>query len=153
MMGQATLIFEMEFILSSFVLRSSAKLLFFFHSSQIDVTWSLYEKAKMRGFSDTYFPVYRQNRIRISQNIDRIYNIPENADTILSIYRKIRTRENPCIDIFHPVRYRNNFSYVNFNLTLNWVMYIYVLYFDLANFSSCIEYSLNKAIMFFPLTI
>ena len=119
MMGQATLTFEMGVILSSFVLRSSAKLLFFFHSSQIDVTWSLHEKAKIRGFSDTYFPVYRQNRIRISQRIDRIYDIPENADTVLSIYGKIRTTENPYIDIFHPVRYRNNFSYVYFNLALN----------------------------------
>ena len=30
-------------------------------------------------------------------------------------------------------------------------MYIYVLYFDLANFSSCIEYSLNKAINVFSI--
>ena len=93
-------------------------------------------KKPKSGFSDTYFPAYRQNRIRISQSIDRIYDIRENADTVLSIYGKIRTTENPYIDIFLPVRYGNNLSYVYFNLTLNWVMYIYVLYFDLANFSS-----------------
>ena len=52
--------------------------------------------AKIRTFSDPYFPVYRQNGVRI-------FEIRENKDVILSICRKIQIRESPCFCIFQAV--------------------------------------------------
>ena len=46
--------------------------------------------------SYTYFPVYEQNH-RIYDSIHK----RENADTILSIYEKIRNRESPHFGILH----------------------------------------------------
>ena len=60
--------------------------------------------TKIRAFFDTYFPVYRQNRIRISPYMDRIYDIRENSDTIVFICGKIRTGKTPYFVIFHLVR-------------------------------------------------
>ena len=75
---------------SSLVLRSSVKLLLFqFKSNQCRCM----NYAKIQAFSDTCFPVYGQNRIRIFASMYRIYDIRENTDMILSIYGKIRTRE------------------------------------------------------------
>ena len=65
---------------------------------------SLHEIRKNLTFSGTYFLVYGQNPIRTFSYMDRIYDIRENTDTILCIYEKIRTRESPYFDIFHPVR-------------------------------------------------
>ena len=52
--------------------------------------------AKIRTFSDPYFPVYRQIGVRI-------FEIRENTDVILSICRKIQIRESPCFCIFQAV--------------------------------------------------
>ena len=112
---------------------------------------SLHETRQNPGFLWYIFPVYRQNGIRISPYMDRIYDIRENTDTILSIYGKIRTRENSYFDIFHPVGTVT--ISVMFILTLNWVTYICILYFGLAYFSSLnIQYSLNKTTLIFFFT-
>ena len=47
--------------------------------------------AEMRAFSDTYFPIYGQNSIRISPNKDRVVD------------RKKRIRESPYFGIFYKV--------------------------------------------------
>ena len=63
--------------------------------------------AKIRAFSDPYFPQYGQNRIRIFPYLDRIRDsvqIRENTDTILPTYEKMRIRESPYFGIFHTVR-------------------------------------------------
>ena len=52
--------------------------------------------SKIRTFSDPYFPVYRQNRVRI-------FKIRENTDIILSLYGKIQIRESPYFCIFQAV--------------------------------------------------
>ena len=76
---------------SFLVLRSSVKLLLFqFKSNQRRCM----NYARIQAFSDTCFPVYGQNRIRIFASMYRIYNIRENTDMILSIYSKIWTRES-----------------------------------------------------------
>ena len=54
------------------------------------------EYAKIRTFSDPYFPVYRQNGVRI-------FEIRENTDVILSICRRIQIRESPCFCVFQAV--------------------------------------------------
>ena len=59
------------------------------------------------AFSDPYFPVYGQNRIRIFPYLDRIggfVQIQENTDTILPTYGKIRIRQSPYFGVFHTVR-------------------------------------------------
>ena len=48
------------------------------------------------NFSDPYFPVYRQNGVRI-------FEIRENTDVILSICRRIQIRESPCFCVFQAV--------------------------------------------------
>ena len=51
----------------------------------------------MQAFSDPYFPVYGQNRIRIFPYLVRIGNsvqIQENTVMILETYGKIRSRES-----------------------------------------------------------
>ena len=60
--------------------------------------------AEIRAFFDPYFSVYEQNHIRIFPYLDRIgesVQIRKNADTILSIYRKIRIRESLYFGIFY----------------------------------------------------
>ena len=57
-------------------------------------------------FSDPYFTVYGQNRIRIFPYLDRVGDfdqIRENTYLILSIYAKIRIREMPYFGKFHTV--------------------------------------------------
>ena len=86
--------------MSSFVLRYQQNFFFQFkstlrHCMKYGKIW--------RAFSDMYFPLHGQNRIRISPYMGIIYKIRKNKDTIMSIYGKLRTRESRYFKIFHPV--------------------------------------------------
>ena len=95
---------------------------FFIKGNQLYYTWITYtpvslvgiqllfshcvKYAEIRDFSNPYFPVCGQNRIRIFSYLDRIgdsVQIRENTDTILPTYGKIRIREIPYFGIFHAV--------------------------------------------------
>ena len=111
--------------LSSFVITSSAELFLF--SIQVKST-SLYEIRQNPGFLwcvfyristklYPYFSVYRQNLKHTGKcGYDSVY-IREDTDQRKPVFRHIS-----------PSAYRNNFSYVYFNLTQNWVMYIYMFF-------------------------
>ena len=116
------------------IIRSAAKLFFFF-SIQVKSTslhkirqkpgflWNVFSRISTESYS--YFPVYGQNlRYTGKFGYDCIY-MRENTDQKNAVFRHIS-----------PSTCRNNFSYVYFNLTLNWLKYICVLYFDLAYFRS-----------------
>ena len=63
--------------------------------------------TEIRAFSDPYFSIYRQNRVRIFPYLDRIgdsVQMRESTDTILPLYRKMRIRESPYFGIFNAVR-------------------------------------------------
>ena len=73
------------------------------------MTENVQRDAEIPAFSDPYFPVYGQNRIRIFPYLDRIEDsvqLRENTDTILLTYGKIRlekARISANIGIFHAV--------------------------------------------------
>ena len=132
--------------LSSFVIRSSAKLFLF--SIQVKSTslyrislgflWYVFSRISTKLYP--YFSVYRQNlQYTGKYGYNSVY-IREDTDQRKPVFRHVS----------HSV-YRNNFSYVYFNLTGNWVMYICVLYIDLAILALYIQYNLNKAIDIFSL--
>ena len=72
-----------------------------------------------------YFPVYEQNLQYTEKYGYNSVHIRENTDQRKVIFWHIS-----------PSAYRNNFSSVYFNLTLNWIMYIRIVYFDLVYFTS-----------------
>ena len=64
---------------------------------------------KIWAFSDSYFPVYGQNHIRIFPYLDRITDsaqIQENMDTILPTYGKIQPEKAHILAYF--TQYENS---------------------------------------------
>ena len=134
--------------LSSFVIRSSAKLFLFsiqvkstsLHGMQQNLGFLWYVFSRISTKLYPYFSLYRQNlQYTGKYGYNSVY-MREDTDQRKPVFRHI----SPCV-------YRNNFSYVYFNLTRNWVMYICVLYIDLAILALYIQYNLNKAINIFSL--